>query len=467
MNDTERFNESKNYNSPESLLLPSHWSYGSNYDETIYFNQNGKKLKSLNRYFCNSDNTIDYKNKFANNFLKNHVNGTKKSIWKEFITSINKITKINILISSFNDNNKKVNNTEHSINIVEETHNYKLIIKRKSYSEEILFDKSKNFHLLTLFILLETNNGLCPLIFLNYEIKARLLIEYLLVNEKEWFICIMKKYYKCTDDSSFNSFFDNTQSIFTEWGTIFSARLDKLMSQDNFDNYYKTFFEEFLGTNFSTKRSGNNIFFNNIDDESTKYEYSDTRDYYLTFSDIDSGMNYLRVGDLVYYNYLSIDVNNFMSAIIYGFGHELAHHITGHLINKKCTLTNTAFITDNNESINDFVAGKTVFGREKIEDKWVDKKIDTEIISDLISYNIHSKILTDHFKTLSNDIKKDMVKNIFLLACGDRTNNSHADTMIRTMYIRFIPDYDDFLPQDNIYYKKYLKYKNKYLALKK
>ena len=106
MNDTERFNESKNYNSPESLLLPSHWSYGSNYDETIYFNQNGKKLKSLNRYFCNSDNTIDYKNKFANNFLKNHVNGTKKSIWKEFITSINKITKINILISSFNDNNK-------------------------------------------------------------------------------------------------------------------------------------------------------------------------------------------------------------------------------------------------------------------------------------------------------------------------------------------------------------------------
>jgi hypothetical protein len=183
--------------------------------------------------------------------------------------------------------------------------------------------------------------------------------------------------------------------------------------------------------------------------------------------DIDNGMNYLRFGDLIYYNFLGLNKYNFISGIIYGFGHELAHHVSLFFLGNNCNQNESNFIKDSGEQINTFVAGNFTIGREKIDGKWTEIKKNLESEADMISYNIHLKILEDHFGSLSLDKKKEMVKNILNLACGDRTNYTHADTMIRSMYIRFIPEFDKYLPQDNANYIKYLKYKNKYLALKK
>ena len=467
VNDNNRFEESKNYNSPESLLIPNHWSNGS-LNETIYFNQDNKKLKSLNRYFCNSENVIDYKNKFANDFLKRFINGIKKPIWSDFFRSKieNKIQIIQDLIKTFDNYNKKINNTSHSINIIEDKENYSLDIFRKDETEKILFNKSNNFHLLTLFILLENTNNYSPLILLNYEIKGRLLIEELLL-DKTYFTSIIKKYYNCINPQTYENFFEENKSIFTV-NTIFKGRLDSFMVTDSFDNFYKKFFEQFLGDlNDEWGPSGNKIFFDNINDAQNLYNYSNTNDYYLTMGDIDSGMNYLRFGDLLYYNFLGLNKYNFISGIIYGFGHELAHHVSLFFLGNNCNQIESNFIKDSGEQINTFVAGNATIGREKIEGKWTQIKKNLEGEADVISYIIHLKILEDHFSSLSLDKKKEMVKNIFTLACGDRTNNSHADSMIRSMYIRFIPEFDKYLPQDNANYIKYLKYKNKYLALKK
>jgi hypothetical protein len=463
VNDKKRFEESKNYNSPESLLIPNHWSL----DETIYFNQDNKKLKSLNRYFCNSENAIDYKNKFANDFLKRFINGVKKPIWFSFFNDENKINILKDSIKTFDYNNKNINTKSHSINIIEDKDNFSLNILRKNNIEKILFTKNNNFHLLTLFILLENTNNCSPLMLLNYEIKGRLLIEELLI-QKTYLISIFKKYYNCNDAKKYKDFFVKNKSIFSEDNTIFKGRVDSFMSSESFDNFYQKFFEQFLG-NFNDEwgPSGNKNFFNNINDTQNLYNYSNTNDYYLAMGDIDSGLNYLRFGDLIYYNFLGLNKYNFISGIIYGFGHELAHHISLFFINNTCNQIESKFIKDSGEQINTFVAGNTLIDREKIDGKWKEIRKNLEGEADIISYNIHLKILEDHFGSLSLDKKKEMVKNILILACGDRTNNSHADTMVRSMYIRFIPEFDKYLPQDNANYIKYLKYKNKYLALKK
>jgi len=465
VSDQQRFEESKNYNSPESLLVPSHWS--GILDETIYFNQDTKKLKSLQRYFCNSDNAIDYKNKFANNFLKQYINGIKKPIWLEFLNSKNKIDTLQGLIKTFDTYNKRANQILHNINIDESSNNFILKIFRKDNIEEIQFNKDNNIHLLTLFILLENTNECSPLILLNYEIKGRLLIEELLL-DKTYLLSIIQKFYNCANLEKYDQFFIENNSIFTSWGTSFTGRLDPMMRTNSFDDFYINFFEEFLGSlNKKNSRSGNQNFFDNINDPANLYNYSNIENYYLTMGDIDSGMNYLRLGDLIYYNYLALNKYNFISGIIYGFGHELAHHIATYFLGEKCDQINSNFIKDTGEKINGFVAGNAMIGREKIDGKWKEIKKDIEGEADIISYYIHLKILEDHFQTLPLTTKKEMVKNIFNLSCGDRTNNSHADTMIRSMYIRFIPEFDQYLPQDNANYIKYMKYKNKYLTLKK
>jgi len=465
VNDKNRFEESKNYNSPESLLIPNHWSNGS-LDETIYFNQDNKKLKSLNRYFCNSENAIDYKNKFANDFLKKFINGIKKPIWVNFLISENKINILKDLIKTFDYYNKKINTTSHSINIIEDKDNFSLDILRKDNLEKILFEKSKNYHLLTLFILLENTNNCSPLMLLNYEIKGRLLIEELLI-DKTYLISVIQKYYNCNDAQTYKEFFEQNKSIFSEGHTKFKSRLDSFMDKDSFDDFYKLFFEQFFGGLNEWDASGNLNFFNNINDPENLYNYSNTNDYYLIMGDIDTGMNYLRFGDLIYYNFLGPSKYNFISGIIYGFGHEVAHHISLFFLGNDCKQIESNFIKDSGEQINAFVAGNFTIGREQIEGKWIERKVNLEGEADMISYNIHLKILEDHFGSLSLDIKKEMVKNILTLVCGDRTNYTHADTMIRSMYIRFIPEFDKYLPQDNANYIKYLKYKNKYLALKK
>ena len=90
---------------------------------------------------------------------------------------------------------------------------------------------------------------------------------------------------------------------------------------------------------------------------------------------------------------------------------------------------------------------------------------DAEAVADTISYSIISNLINDI--SVSPYVQRDIIKYLFIMACGDRTNGGHADTMIRSNYIRYFSVLNRLLPDDNSYYEKYLKYKTKYLHLKK
>ena len=96
LQNSQRFEESISYGSPQNLLDRN----------LIYFDNNSKHLKSLMNYRCGTDSTLEYKNNFANNFTKNYLYKVKKPIWDTFLQSdqATKIQNINNLIIYFNSN---------------------------------------------------------------------------------------------------------------------------------------------------------------------------------------------------------------------------------------------------------------------------------------------------------------------------------------------------------------------------
>lgn len=469
VNDTEKFLESKNYKSPENLLKT----------EQIYFSQGDKKLKSLANYFCSARNSIEYKNKFANSYVKNYLNKIKRPMWQEFYNKpiAEKITQINGEITKFN---QTVNNTPSTyINIVQKPDKYdvkigKVLIKtppdlNKEYIENINFLIDNPAHMLTLFVLIESDeNHIAPLQILKFELELRVIIENLYDNNFQVIIDIIRQLYTVPPD------YDLTQlnktnsgdfcfglSMFEKYETDITFgynRLDSLLRCNNFNDFYLQILQDYFGP--SIDKIGNRAFIDGLmANQNVNYKYENTTDYYLIFSDIDSSMGNLRLGDLIYFSYFFTKENvgnnikeKIMGSILYGFAHEVGHEVDSCFNGEKKwprsqelkgTVPNNVDVPD----INTYVTDSQI-----------------ESAADLFSYKLVF-VLLDQIST-SETIKRDLVKYLLFMTCGDRTNFGHADTMIRSNYIRYLPEYDKYLPQDNSYYKKYLKYKSKYTELK-
>ena len=55
--------------------------------------------------------------------------------------------------------------------------------------------------------------------------------------------------------------------------------------------------------------------------------------------------------------------------------------------------------------------------------------------------------------TTDVEVKRYITKFILFMTCGDRTVLGHVDTMMISNYIRYIPEFDGSIPQDNAHYK--------------
>lgn len=74
-----------------------------------------------------------------------------------------------------------------------------------------------------------------------------------------------------------------------------------------------------------------------------------------------------------------------------------------------------------------------------------------EGVADVFSYKTVNLLLPNI--TTDVEVKRYITKFILFMTCGDRTVLGHVDTMMRSNYIRYIPEFDGSIPQDNAHYK--------------
>ncbi len=469
--DADKFVESKNYKSPEYLLKT----------EDIYFKHNDKKLKSLVNFFCGTRNSIEYKNRFANSYVKNFLYGIKKPVWQAFFNKSQQeqINELNLLITQFNNS---VNNTPSTyINITSDAEKYtvelgKVVQPEKTYTEFINFLFTEPLQMLTLFVLLENDNEhIAPLKILKYELEIRVIIENVYNTNFDAVKNIITELFEIPADFDLTTITkDNSGeycgglSMFEKYGgniTFFNGRLEDLFrfsrsfAGSKLDYFFKSILDSYFKNGSEVPRA-NREFIDGLNAGlNVTYNYSNTSDYYLTFSDIDSSMNNLRLADLIYFSYFfntkNVGTNikeKIMGSMLYGFCHEIGHEVDScfnglHGYRRLGVLNGIVPGNTDIDNINSWITGNEV-----------------EAVADIFSYKMVALLLEQI--SSSENIKKDVVRYMLFMTCGDRTTFGHADTMMRVNYIRYFPEFDKYLPQDNSYYVKYLKYKNKYLALK-
>jgi len=469
VSDDKRFEESKNYKSPEYLLK----------SEEIYFKHNDKKLKSLEYFFCLSRNSIEYKNRFANTYVKKYLNETKKPQWLDFFNKpqVDQISEIDRQILQFNET---IDNTiTTNVNIAKNPNKYIVTMTKiidgqpKSYIENIDFMFDKPLQMLTLYVLLQSDkNYMAPLKILKYELEVRVIIENFYNNNFESIKDIIRELYVIPSGVNLDNITKDNPgelcdalSMFEKYSTnitFWNGRIEDFFNDNKtFEDFINHIFNGYFANGNNVVPTGNRNFITGLlANQDVYYNYSNTTDYYLIFSDIDNSMNNLRLSDLIYFSYFfngqKVGNNNIkekiMGSILYGFCHEVGHEVDVCFAGVKQyqRRANLNGIVQNDQvvaDINNYVSGGSA-----------------EATCDLFSYKL-VYLLLDQLSTVYV-VKKDIVKYLLFMTCGDKNSFGHTDTMIRSNYIRFLQDFDQYLPQDNSYYKKYLKYKSKYLALK-
>jgi hypothetical protein len=339
-NDSDRYQESTTYVSPENLLT----------NDRIYVNQDGNNLKSLHRYFCRSNTSIEYKNIFANDYMKDYLYRIKKQEWNAFLstTQPEKIREINRLILLFIASAN--NSATLSFTIENNEDSYKLIISNiipgvtNVFNNTIEFLKNNNFHLLTLYILLEINGNIQPLLLCKYEFETRNIIENIIVNHFDFIRNnIINNVFIIPNDFNLESLNRTNTGLYGGNLSVFdngigkpnvNYRLEKylsLINTNNINDYMRILFNE----NFTSNNTANQLstpFLTELEGNNFTYMYSYNLNGYLTFADIDQGIPSLKLGDLLYFSYIYRGQENirekFIGSVAYGYLHELGHDLS-------------------------------------------------------------------------------------------------------------------------------------------
>jgi hypothetical protein len=509
-NNKNRFDESVNYKSPESLLVKN----------KIYFEKNNIKQKSLEKYFCFVNTTIEYKNYFANAFTKNFLYNILRPQWNIFLANKEsiKINILNDLVLKFKNTTTNSTNTDSNtnsfVNYTIETNNYsyKLVVKIKTpsksniHTDTTVFLKNNRFHLLTLFVLLSFK--IQPLLMSKYEYEGRNMIEDIIFNHFDDYIksSLIPVVFDTSDkinlltcknsgvDKGPLSVYETSIAIFPKLSSVLENYLNLKNENDIndfmriifFENYSPNgklsgknqefliklqdsvfYYEKYIGNEQINKEMTNNDFIKKmIDYNDSIFKYNYDSDGYIGFADIDQSFNSLKLSDLLFSQFLYGNKKKnfrekFIGSVIFGFSYIVGVDLTLGLVQNygfkfknllKANTNNT-----NQNKINVYIAGD--FINQNIE-----KSEDIEAAAETIAYKFLYKLLP--LLSVDKDIQKEIVKNSYNLLCGCTQNNNHPDSMIRSNYIRYFPEFDELLPQENKYYNKYLKYKQKYLSLK-